>query len=112
MSTEIYVVWAVIAPLAILSAWFLTRALKSSNIRVAIRSFVIAFACGFVAVGSDSAAVILPLWVPVVLHGNLVALRGIFILWIIVMVLSFLVRALNRKMLAKKSATTPEKSKE
>ncbi len=84
--TDLIIVWAVFAPTAIILIWWFTKNEHSIHIRATIRSLVIAFSSGFAGVGTDSAAIVIPLWSLVTPRANFVGLYGIGIWWAIVLI--------------------------
>ncbi len=101
-ANETQILWAVLAPIAIISAWFATKSRFSSSIQIVIRSFVIALSCGFVGVGTDSAAIIIPLWKLVFVEGNWRGVNGILAWWLFIVIVYFTIHILALKLSSKR----------
>jgi len=99
---NIYILWAICAPILLFAGWWVTKKIPSEHIRIITRSLIISITCGFGGLGTDSAAVILPAWALLLtptLEFN--GLAGIVIWWLLVLAIYYVINFVYKKLQSK-----------
>jgi len=94
---EIYILWAICAPIFLFVGWWITKNVSSVHIRMISRSLIIAISCGFGGFGTDSAAVIVPVWALLTPRAEYRGIYGIVIWWIIVLAIYYIIYFIYKK---------------
>ena len=96
---DIYILWAISAPILLFAGWWVTTKIQSDHIRIITRSLIISITCGFSGIGTDSAAIIVPTWAllitpELILNG----IFGIIIWWVLVLAVYYVVSFIYKKL--------------
>ena len=106
---DIYILWAICAPILLFAGWWVTTKIQSEHIRIIVRSLIISITCGFGGIGTDSAAVILPAWslllIPELIFNGIF---GIVFWWVLVLVIYHITNFVYKKLKAKKATNKPK----
>jgi hypothetical protein len=98
---EIYMLWAICAPILLFVGWWITKNIPSVHIRMITRSLLIAITCGFGGFGTDSAVVVVPAWALLTPRVDYRGIYGIIVWWILVLAVYYLFYFINKKLKAK-----------
>ena len=98
---NIYILWAICAPILLLAGWWVTKKIRSNNIRIILRSFTVALACGISGFGTDSAVVLLPAWALLIPQVNYSGIYVIVIWWVLVLVIYYVTNFVYKKLQSK-----------
>jgi len=98
---NIYILWAICAPILLFAGWRVTKKIQSKHIRIISRSFIVALACGISGFGTDSAVVLLPAWALIIPQVNYSGIYVIVIWWVLVLVIYYLTNFVYKKLQSK-----------
>ena len=101
---DIYILWAICAPILLFGGWWVTKNIKSNHFRTITRSLIISITCGFGGLGAHSAAVIVPAWALLLTPTlELNGLFGIVFWWFIVLAVYYFINFVYKILKAKKA---------
>ncbi len=95
--------WAIYGPVFLILGWWVTwKNISSIHVRIVLRSLVIATAFGFIGIGTDSAAIIVPAWSLLTPAANFVGIVAILFWWVIVLLVYYVFYLIYKMVITKK----------
>lgn len=99
---NIYILWAICAPLLLIAGWWVTKFISSEEIRVIIRCLIVAITFGFQGFGGHSGGLVVPAWALVTPRADYGGVFAILLWWVLVLAIYYVSKIIYNKLKAKK----------